>query len=116
MSDSIPNYPDRILTFLGTSAPLRFPPKSVSETLDYTWDLSQWLQSGETITGTPVVSIISTGTTLTTTSTTVNPTNLVLWLSGGSVYTDYTIDVVFTTSNTPARVKRFIAFLYVTDE
>lgn len=114
MSDSIPNYSQRILTFTGQSAPMRFPAKAAIESLDYTFDLSQWLQSGETISGTPVVDITPTG--LTTAAIVVNGVNFVVWLSGGTPYTDYIIDAVVTTTNSPARVKRFIANLVVTDE
>lgn len=67
-----------------------WPPRTPNEVLDYTLDLinhpdGPWLQTGETISGTPVVSFVSGQDGGCTKSAQSNTSNSVtIWLSGGT--------------------------------
>lgn len=66
-----------------------------SDVLDYPWDWSQWLQSGETISSS-VFSVTPSGLSIASQSNTT--TNATVWLSGGTSMTTYTVTNKITTT------------------
>lgn len=65
------------------------------DVLDYPWDWSQWLGSGETI-STSVFSVTPSGLSIASQSNTT--TNSTVWLAGGTAQTTYTVTNRITTS------------------
>lgn len=63
---------------------------------------SDWLASGETITGKTVTA--DSGITVDSSSITDTGTSVTVWISGGTAGSEYDIGVRVTTSATPARV------------
>lgn len=68
--------------------------KDPSAVLDYQWDWSDWLASGETITAATVT--VPAG--ITKDSQTDATTSVTVWLSGGTAGLAYTLDCLVTTS------------------
>lgn len=75
------------------------PPKDPDATLDYQVDWSAWLAAGETIQGTPVVTVDA-GLTLNPPgkSTTIADGKVTFWLSGGTAGQVYTVGCQIITS------------------
>lgn len=75
------------------------PPKDPGATLDYQVDWTAWLAVGETIQGTPVVTV-DTGLTLNPEgkTTTVAAGKVTFWLAGGTAGAVYTVVCQITTS------------------
>jgi len=75
------------------------PPKDPGATLDYQVDWSAWLAQGETITGTPVVTVDD-GLTLNPPgkATTQADGKVTFWLAGGAAGQVYTVACQITTS------------------
>lgn len=71
-------------------------PKDPDAVLDYVLDWTSWLASGETITGTPAVTVES-GITKDSQSNT--GTIVTVWLSGGTAGQNYTVAVKVTTTD-----------------
>ena len=77
---------------------MTMPSKDSSAVLDYVFDWgATWHATGETITGTPVVTT-PTGITSGTPATTNTTTTVTVWLSGGTVGQTYTVGCRITTS------------------
>lgn len=68
--------------------------KDPNATLDYTWDWSQYLQEGETISSSSI--IVPSGLTLSSSSSTT--TKAVAWLAGGTLNEVYKVVNRITTS------------------
>lgn len=71
------------------------PPKDPTANLDYGFNWSSWLQTGETITTATVT--VPTGITLAQSAQIVSGV-VVFWLSGGAVGNSYLIECEVTTS------------------
>lgn len=69
--------------------------KDPAADLDYEWDWTAWLATGETITA-ATVSSVPTG--LTVGAVTNTATTATVWLSGGASDTTYTVSCQVTTS------------------
>lgn len=77
--------------------------KDPADVLDYSFDWSQWLQSGETVTGVTVTAAPG----LTVNSSSFTDTSSTAWLSGGvagATGTPYTVSHEITTNQ--ARTKK----------
>lgn len=74
--------------------------KDPDATLDYTFDWSSWLETGETIAS----QTVTTGTGLTEDSVAASDSAITVWVSGGTVGESYEISCEITTDNSPARV------------
>jgi len=72
-------------------------PKDPDEVLDYKFDWSSWLASGETI-STATLSVES-GLTKDSDSITDSSTSVTVWLSGGTAGQKYTVSCKITTSD-----------------
>lgn len=75
--------------------------KDPDATLDYGIDWTNWLETGDSIASSAWE--VPTGLTLTSQSNTNNKT--LVWLSGGTVGTTYTVRNRITTASTPPRVE-----------
>lgn len=70
--------------------------KDPDAVLDYTWDWSAWLASGETITD---ATVTPSGTGLTVNGTpTTGAATVTAWLTGGTAGTEYLVTCHITTS------------------
>lgn len=74
--------------------------KDPGATLDYTLDLSDWLETGETIL---TASVAARGITVDS-SGIVGGNSITLWLSGGQAGTTASAVIRFATSSSPERV------------
>ena len=74
--------------------------KDPDATLDYTFDWSEWLQDGESITSHDVD--VPEGITLDEVA--ASATAVTAWLTGGTASGRYSIRCRITTDNTPARI------------
>lgn len=59
----------------------KFFPKDPNDLLDYVFDWTKWLQSGETIDSFSIT--VSSGLTLSSSSTSVDGKKITIWISGG---------------------------------
>lgn len=75
--------------------------KDPNAQLDYKFEWSDWLESGEVISSYSVT--VSTGLTKVTDSKT--NTSVTVWLSGGTVNTTYEVVCRITTNSNPARTE-----------
>jgi len=71
--------------------------KDPDDVLDYKFDFSSWLNSGDTI-STRVVTV-STGLTKDSDSITDTSTSVTVWLSGGTPIAEYTMACKITTAD-----------------
>lgn len=74
--------------------------KSSTAELDYSFDWTEWLSAGETIS----TSTWTVPSDLTNEATTNTGQVAVIWLSGGTYGETYTVTNVVTTNSSPARV------------
>ena len=72
--------------------------KDPDAVLDYMFDWSSWLQSGETIS----TSTMTASTGITVDSDVATTTTTTVWLSGGTAGVNYTVTNHITTSNSRA--------------
>lgn len=70
--------------------------KDPSAVLDYKFDWSDWLGTGETISSKTITA--ETGITVDSSSITDSSTSVTVWLSGGTAVTVYKIACLITTS------------------
>lgn len=70
--------------------------KTDAEVLDYKFDFSDWLPTGDTISTRTVTP--ETGITVDSSSITDTSTSVTVWLSGGTVDTDYNVTCLVTTT------------------
>jgi hypothetical protein len=83
----------------------QIPPKNALATLDYEFDWTAWLASGETIASATVT--VPTGITLYTPAS-VNGGVVVFWLSGGTAMQTYSIACTVVTSAGRTDVRSFL--------
>lgn len=69
-------------------------PKDPNAVLDYAFDWTEWLESGETISS----QVVTVDTGITKDSDSESSGTVTTWLSGGTAGTDYTIACKITTS------------------
>jgi hypothetical protein len=86
--------------------------KDPQATLDYLFDWSEWLGSGESITSATVTA--ESGLTVDSTDV-VNGTGVRAWLSGGEDWTAYEVTCSITTDSSPARVDERTMTIMVRD-
>lgn len=68
--------------------------KDPSDALDWAWDWSRWLQTGETI----VSKVVTPASGITVDNSTMTADHVVVWLSGGTVGVQYKVAVKITTN------------------
>lgn len=73
----------------------RFSERAAGDVDPYALDLSQWLNSGETVTG---VTVTVSPTDLSVVQTSFTSTSVTAWLANGTNGTDYLINFTITTS------------------
>lgn len=92
----------------------QFSPKHPDSVLDYVFDfaaetnnngLEDWLEPGETLSGTPEV-VAATGVTVSGVEFINSNTSVLLYLSGGEDQKDYNITCRCETSNPPKKVSK----------
>lgn len=71
--------------------------KDPEAVLDYKFDWSSWLATGETISTKEITA--TTGITVDSSSITDTNTSVTVWLSGGTADSDYTIECKIVTSD-----------------
>jgi hypothetical protein len=80
--------------------------KSPASVLDYGEDWTAWLNTGETIIGTPIVTV-SPGITISTPPV-VSGGLVVWWLAGGTVGQQYNVSCTITTNQGRTDVRSFV--------
>lgn len=86
--------------------------KDAQAVLDWAFDWSSWLQAGESISGTPTVTVDA-GLTKDSQS---NTTSVVtVWLSGGTVGNTYKVACRIVTNSSPARTDERTIAIRVTE-
>lgn len=85
--------------------------KDPASILDFSFDWSDWLDNGETIS----LSVMEATTGLTIDSTTASLTSTTAWLSGGTSGRTYTLTNRITTNHVPARVDERSVTIRVTN-
>lgn len=85
--------------------------KDPDATLDYAFDWSDWLETGESIVS--VVIDIDSGLTENTGDREVGSEVVKIWVTGGSVGERYAASCEITTDNTPARIDERTIYLEI---
>jgi hypothetical protein len=77
---------------------LKFPVKDSAEVLDYSFDCSDWLATGDAITSATVTHNGGMGDTLTISAVATTPNSVRCWASGGTNARTYLITSTATTT------------------